>query len=244
MKKENINNHYTKEDLVNFEKYGQLDELVPKYYRPEHIIRINQDFVYAENPNIYYEIVNIFRRWLFSYYIKPTGDFFEFGCGPGHNLPVIAELYPSIMIHGLDWAESSVKIIEKMRAQFQIPVKGHLFNVFEPNYQLKVPDNSTFFTSGCLEQIGNRHQAFIEFILSKRPELCVNTEPINEVYDPKSLLDYLALKYTQKRNYLNGYLSSLEDLQKLGKVEIIEKRRVNFGDLYQEGFTIIAWKPV
>ena len=72
-------------------------------------------------------------------------------------------------------------------------------------------------TYAALEQIGNNHEAFIQFLMRKSPLLCVNVECLCELYDDNALVDYLAIKYHKKRNYLDGYLTRLQQLQADGK---------------------------
>jgi hypothetical protein len=232
------------ENLSNFLSDGKLEELIPKYYRPDHIIRIDRDYAYSDNTNIVFDFFQVFRLWLFLRFLDQTGDFFEFGCGSAHNLPVVSELYPGKRVHGLDWTESSVQIVERLAKQKKLPLEGHLFDLFKPDYGLVVPGGSSFFTFGCLEQLGDKHGKFIDFILKKRPQICVNVEPIDDFYDTNNLSDYLAYRYHETRNYLHGYLTALETLQQDGKVEIIQKQRVCFSAKYHEGWSFIAWKPL
>jgi hypothetical protein len=48
--------------------------------------------------------------------------------------------------------------------------------------------------------------------------------------------------YAEKRNYLQGYLSYLEQLEKEEKIEIILKKRLYGGSLYLEGYPVVIWK--
>ena len=47
-----------------------------------------------------------------------------------------------------------------------------------------------------------------------------------ELLDSTKLLDKLCIKYSEKRNYLKGYLPYLEQLESEGKIEIILKKRL------------------
>jgi hypothetical protein len=231
------------ENLTNFSRSDEIKELVPKYYRPDNILRIDQDYVITNNPNMIFDFFEVFRVWVFSHFLKDTKDFFEFGCGSAHNLPVVSQMYPRKKVHGLDWVSSSIQIVERLAQKLNAPIYGHLFDLFEPDFELKVPDDSSFMTFGCLEQIGKKHDQFIDFVLKKRPKICVNIEPIHEFYETDKLIDFLANQYHSKRNYLDGFLTTLEKLEIEGKVEILEKRRVYFGGMYHEGWSIVSWRP-
>ncbi len=84
----------------------------------------------------------------------------------------------------------------------------------------------------------------MKYIIDKKHSLCVHMEPISEVFDENNLLDYLNIKYFEKRNYLKGFLTKLKSLEKEGKAKIIEERRLNYGSEFIEGHTLIIWKPV
>jgi hypothetical protein len=49
--------------------------------------------------------------------------------------------------------------------------------------------------------------------------------------------------YSEKRNYLKGYLSYLEQLEQENKIEIILKKRLIWRFIvYLEGYPVIIWK--
>jgi len=98
-------------------------------------------------------------------------------------------------------------------------------------------------TFAALEQIGSNHEAFLQFLLSKSPALCINVECFCELYDENNLIDYLAIKYHKKRNYLDGYLNRLQQLEGDGKIEILETKRPYFGCMYHEAYSFVIWKP-
>ena len=96
----------------------------------------------------------------------------------------------------------------------------------------------------ALEQVGPRHDRFVEFLLQKKPGICVNMEPLLELYDETNLVDYLAARYHRKRGYLEGFLTALRTLADKGHIEILDVRRFFFGSLYHEGYSYVAWRPL
>jgi hypothetical protein len=60
--------------------------------------------------------------------------------------------------------------------------------------------------------------------------------------DENKLLDYLSIKYFNNRNYLNGFLPYLEKLESDGKIEILDKRRINSGSYFIEGHSLVIWR--
>jgi len=83
------------ENLQDFIKSGyDLNKLVPKFIRPNQIIRLNRNYVMPSNPNFELDYFSIFRLWLFKKYLREFDFIYEFGCGTGFNLAVLAQLYP------------------------------------------------------------------------------------------------------------------------------------------------------
>ena len=74
--------------------------------------------------------------------------------------------------------------------------------------------------------------------------MCIHIEPIEELLDKNILLDYLSIKYFEKRNYLSGFLSGLKKLEKQNKIKILKADRNNIGSLFIEGYSIIVWQPI
>ncbi len=232
------------ENLEGFKKSGDLDALTPKYIRPNMPVRLFGDFVKTEDPFFEKHWYAIFREWLLLTYVKGFDHIFEFGCGSGFNVARMAELYPKATVHGLDWAEPSVEIVENLRATKGLNVHGHQFDFFNPDYSLEVPPNSVVVTIGALEQTGDKNAAFMEFLMKKRPALIVHVEPTYDWYDPNSLVDHLAITAHELRNFWRGWHERLNGLQKQGKVEILKTKRAYFGSLVLEGFSQTIWRPL
>jgi hypothetical protein len=104
-------------------------------------------------------------------------------------------------------------------------------------------ENSAVFTSGSIEQLSGRFEAFLQFLLKRSPTICVHVEPTVELYDEDNLVDYLAMKFHRKRGYTIGFLPRLQHLQSEGKIELLKVKRLYFGSFFMEGFTCIVWRP-
>ena len=106
------------------------------------------------------------------------------------------------------------------------------------------PEASGVITTLAMEQLGANFQPFLNYLLAKRPKVCVHLEPIVEFYSPSvNLLDALAAEYHRKRGYLEGFWPTLKELQNAGKVDILDARRLLFGSLYHEAYTVLVWRP-
>jgi len=184
----------------------------------------------------------VYRHYLFKKYLHPVDHIYEFGCGTGYNLVIMAQLFHEKNLIGLDWADSSVKLADAIASAYGFNLYGHRFDFFEPDLSLEVGENSAFITLNSMEQLGNNYHEFLNFIISKRPSLCINSEPLLELYDESDLLDYLAVKYHRKRNYLNDYLKVLKEFEQNNRIKILNTQRVNFGSLFHEGYSFVVWK--
>ena len=221
-----------------------LSTLAPKYISKYPISRLFQNYIKPIDKNFELNFYTIFRHYIFQTYFKPYRNIFEFGCGSGYNLVIMNRLFPDKYINGLDWSENSVKIANSLGICLNANIEGKLFDYYEPDYNLYVPSDSLFITLNSLEQLGNNYEPFLDFILEKKPALCINAEPILEMYNEDNLIDYLAIRYHKARNYLSGYYSALMHLESEGRIRIIKKQRVAIGNLYHEGYSFIVWSVV
>ncbi len=222
---------------------GDLGALVPRYVRPGVPIRLNGDFARTADPNFELHWFEVFRLWLYRTYLAGFDHIFEFGAGSGYNVAVLAELFPDATITGLDWSEASCEIVERLRTDRGLRTRGRHFDFFHPDETLDFPPNSAVLTICALEQTADRNGPFLDFLLRKRPALCVNIEPIVDWYDPDSLVDHLAIRAHEVRNFLSGYWQRLRALSDAGQVEILKAKRANLGSLLHEGYSQLIWRP-
>ena len=121
---------------------------------------------------------------------------------------------------------------------------GHVFDMFDPDYGLKIGGSSAFITYTSLEQMGTQYRAFVEFAIKKKAALCISVDSFDELYSKTSALDQLAVKFAEKRNYLRHYLGYLRHLESEKKIKIMKIQRVRFGSIYQDNNSYIMWKPI
>lgn len=232
------------ENLQDFIKSGyDLNKLVPKFIRPNQAMRLNRNYIVPSNPNFELDYFSVFRLWLFRKYLKDFESIYEFGCGTGFNLAILAQLYPEKKLHGLDFVPSSVELVNKLGEAYGWKMTGHLFDMLSPDDNFEMEDNSAIFTIGTVEQLASNFGAFLQFLLKRPPELCLHVEPTIELYDENNLIDYLAMKFHRKRGYTEGYLTRLRELEAQNKIEILKVKRLFFGSLYIEGYSYMVWRP-
>lgn len=231
----------------NLEAYTKdsNESIIPRYFGKYGIVRWKQQFISPVSPNFEYNMLAAVQYWLFDKYLREADSIYEFGCGTGHNLLRVREVNETANLYGLDWAYSSQEIIKKISLErSDSKLKAHNFDFFNPDKSFKLNEKSVIFTVAALEQIGDNSQPFIDYLLENKPEICIHIEPIAELLDPDNLVDYLSIQYFKKRNYLNEYLSKLQELEKEGRVKIHQAQRSFIGSLYIEGYSVIVWSPL
>lgn len=232
------------ENLQAYSKHKE-QSIIPRYFGKHNIVRWRQDFMIALSPNFEYDMLSTIQYWLFDTHLRSYPFIYEFGCGTGHNLLRVREVNKLAQLWGLDWAESSQKLVEKISSQkSDSNLFAKNFDFFNPNKNFKLNKKSAVFTVAALEQIGSDFRPFIDYLLEEKPEICLHIEPISELLDAENLVDYLSILYFQKRNYLNGFLTTLQALEKQKKLKIHTAKRSYIGSLYIEGYSIIIWSPL
>jgi len=232
------------ENLRDFFKSGyNLNKLVPKFIRSSQVVRFNQDYIKPSNPNFELDYFSVFRLWFFRKYLKDFDSIYEFGCGSGFNLAILAQLYPKKKLYGLDFVPSSVALVDKLGEAYNWNITGHLFDMLDPDESFKIDGNSVVFTIATIEQLANNYEPFLQFILKSSPELCLHVEPTIELYDENNLIDYLPMKFHRKRRYAENYLTRLRELETQNMVKVLKSKRLFFGSLYHEAYSYIIWKP-
>lgn len=234
-----------KENLNDFVSRGHdLSTLTPKFIRAGQPIRLCGKYIQSENPNFELDYYSIFRQWLFNKYMRRFNTIYEFGCGTGFNLVELAKLFPEKKYRGLDFVNSSKEIVDSVAKVYKWNLNGHVFNMIFPDKYFEIESGSLIFSIGAIEQLAGKFEAFLQFLLAKRPELCVHVEPIIELYDENVLFDYLAIMFHKKRGYTQGLLPRLEELETQGKIKIEKVKRLYFGSLFMEGYSYIVWRPL
>jgi len=233
-----------REAFEEYDRTGQLSALVPKYIRTRQALRLNGQFIMPVDAEMELNWYQVFREWLFREYFEPFDHIFEFGCGTGFNLAILAQMYPDKQLYGTDWVQSSVDILHLMEVRCDWNIKGSLFDFFTPNYDIVIPPNSAVFTIGALEQTDTRYWSFIEYLLHMKPALCVHIEPIIEWYDESNLVDYTGIRHLRERNYWSGFPAAMEKLESRGLVKIIKTKRTEFGSLFIEGYSQFIYSVI
>lgn len=223
---------------------GDLQSLDPPFMGAHPIVRLDGDYARPVDPKFETHWFRVLRRWLFARYLRGASRIHEYGCGSGFNLAVAAQMLPSAELVGLDWARSSVALVDEIGRTGGFNLTGRRFDFFDPDPDFPVGPDTVAMTFAALEQTGDRFVTFAEWLLSKRPKLVISMEPIADFYDPTLPFDNLAIRYHRHRGYLDGYFGWVREQSAAGRVEIVKSLRPNFGSLYHEGYGILVWRPL
>lgn len=233
------------ENLEAFSRKGfALESLVPRFVRPEVIVRLNQDYVRALNAEFEFHFHDVIRRWLFLEFMADADSVYEFGSGSAYNLVSFSEEdRRGMRFVGLDWADSAVRLANLIGQNHKINLTGRHFDLFHPDAALDIGPEDAALTFCALEQVGVQHEEFLRFLLRKRPRICVHMEPLVDLYDPNNLVDYLAIRFHTYRHYLSSFLPRLRELEQEKQIEILKVQRLQFGSIYHEGYSLVVWRP-
>ena len=82
----------------------------------------------------------------------------------------------------------------------------------------------------------------LSFLLAQPARVVFHLEPLLELYDKTTNFDILASAYHRHLGYLEGYLPTLQNLEQQGVIEIIECKRLGFGDIWHEAYGLVIWR--
>jgi hypothetical protein len=233
------------ENLQALKVGKDISDLIPKYHSKHNLVRWKQNIIRPLDPRFDYKLHCLLIDAVVEKFLSDVDVIYEFGCGPAYHLLRARKYNPSAKLVGLDWATTSQEIIEQIsELGIEKNIEGRNFDFFNPDYSIEVPKNSGFITIAALEQVGDRFEGFLDFVLKKKPIICVHFEPIDELLDPMNLLDYLSILYFRKRGYLSGFLPRLHRLQDEGKIKILREQRTYTGSFFIEGHSLIVWYPL
>ena len=233
------------ENLEEFTASGfDIAKLVPKYFKQNVPVRLLNNYVLPSDPDFVLNITCLFRSFIFNKYLSEFNEIHEFGCGTGHHLACFASVAPKKKYVGYDWASSSQRILQLLAKQKGWSITGKRFDFLTPDPKITFMPETAVMTFGALEQLGREHEQYLDFILQRKPKICIDIAGIAELYDKDVLLDYMALQYHKCRNYLDGYLTRLKELEMEGKIQILKVHRQKFGNLYDDPHSYVVWKAI
>lgn len=214
----------------------------PRYFRGSKFFRFKKDLWVTDNLQLEYDLFVACRRLLFNHYLANAPGIVELGCGSCGNIHLLSRMFQDKRIRGCDWATPSVELANEIGKIQERDISGVQMDFLNPPKDLRLGQGDAVISIHALEQIGNRHQKLIESLVNSKPSIVLHYEPILELYDDNNLYDNLAAWYSTLRNYLNGLLDYLRDLESKGRIEILKVCRPEIGGIMHEA-SLIVWKP-
>jgi SAM-dependent methyltransferase len=230
------------ENNLEFERTKSSHSLIPKYFGKYKFIRFDNKFKKVLSLNCELNTLRVLQIYLLEKYCNNINNFYEFGCGTGHNLFAISEFMNKGSYFGFDWSNPPRNIFNNINKFYNKNFSFDNFDFVNPNEDIKILPDSVVFTFAALEQIGEKHDKFIDYLVHNKPTICIHLEPISEVLDKNDLLQDLSIKYIEKRNYLSNFYNNLKKLEQNNKIEIIDVARTTIGSYFIEGYSLIIWK--
>ena len=232
------------ENLDLFIKSKNKEKLIPKFLYKDNPLRYYNNWIKPLNKSFEFDLIEIYRTHIFKTFFNKVDSIYEFGCGSAQHLIRLKSCFKDKKITGLDWAQSSIKIIKNLNKHYEFNLRYKIFNMFKPDKNYKLDKNSAILTIGAMEQLGTDYEKFFNYLYKNKPKLVVHMETIREFYNEHNLFDLLAIIYDKKRNYLDGYYSFLKKKQEERKIKIIKSKKINFGSMMHDSYSLIIWKPL
>jgi len=231
------------ENYTSFAQSKDFNDLTPKFTRVQNLVRFDKNIIYAESEFFEKTFVKVLQNYLIYRYFSNYKNMYEFGCGSCINIIETATKLPNINLHGTDFVAPPVNILRELNSNFfKNRIESSLFDMMNPDYNLKIKENSCILTSGAIEQLASKYDKFIDYLLLNKPDLCIHIEPIYEFYSDDTLLDFVTKKFHSQRNYSSGLYNKLKELEKDEKINVITANRTSIGSLNMEGYNIIVWR--
>ena len=218
--------------------------IIPYYYKKKSKLVICGKIIEPITQLFEFKIFGIYRDFIFRNYLSEFKNIYELGCGPLHNLVILKKKFKKKNIYGFDWSITSVKISKLLKKYFKLILDVKTVNFFEENTFEKIKENSAAISIGGLEQLGKNFRPIVNHLINSDIKLVINIESFIELYNKDNLLEKLFLKYDKKRNYLNGYIDYLKNLEKEKRIKILKINKVKFGTLGHYSYSTIIWKPI
>lgn len=231
-------------DIKNsFKKNRSITSLIPQFYskRKNLYFRLNGKFI-KSSKFFEFKMIDIYRSWYFSKYIKNVDNIYEFGAGSGHNLIRLSDIFPKKKIYASDFSKNSVELLKNISNYKNYNWSCFQFNMKNINKTITLKENSAIFTSGSIEQLSGKINNFLKFILKNKPRICIHIEPMPQLFNNNIIEDFLSVQALKKKKYSVNFLDEIKKLEKNNKIKILKLLKSPFGSQLIDGMNLLVWK--
>jgi hypothetical protein len=95
----------------------------------------------------------------------------------------------------------------------------------------------------CIEQIPYDVRKVIENIIASKPKRVVHVEPTIEMLNLAHPRDLVSLLYIRSVDYQTQLFSTLDELERQGRIRIIVRERMPFAPSINNDGLLYCWEP-
>lgn len=170
----------------------------------------------------------------------------ELGAGYGYNLFSLHVDHPDWALKGFDISPNGITAGREIASHFGLSDKISLDRIDltdSSDANLAAIKDQVVFTYFCIEQIPYDVQKVVENIMAAKPRRVINIEPTTELLDLTKPRDLVSLFYIRSVDYQTRLFSTLNDLERQGRVRVIARERMPFAPtIHNDGF-LYCWEP-
>ena len=231
-------------DKIKNKKFDE-NSIVPQYFSLHKVLRFQNEYI-KTHKYFAYHMDQLIRKLVLYKFVNRNSNIIELGSGTGNNQILINKLFPKVKQTASDWSSSSLSINRLISKKIKKDIKIVKLNMINLKgwENLEINKNSLLLTTHSLEQLSDYSSNLLQKILDSNFKRVINIEPIIENYDHDNLLDFLAISYHKKRNYLINWLSNLQKLERKKEIKFIFNKRFKFGDKFHEAYSVIVWEKL
>lgn len=170
----------------------------------------------------------------------------ELGTGYGYNLFSLHLSHPDWILKGLDISPNGITAGREIADRFGLSDRISfdridLTDASDPNFAAIA--GKVVLTYFCIEQIPYDVRKVIENIIAAKPKRVVNVEPTIEMLNLAHPRDLVSLLYIRSVDYQTQLFSTLDELERQGRIRIIARERMPFApSINNDGF-LYCWEP-
>ncbi len=175
-------------------------------------------------------------------HISKDDEILEVGCGIGIRLFLLRNKGLENKLIGTELTESGVDAAKQISDFFNCDIEFKTLDLTS-DYDYKLLENKTIYSSHCLEQLKYHTKEVIDKILMGNPKQVIHFEPIFELFDEKNSMDKLSKKTIQSNDYQDNLLTTLQEYESQNRIKITDVKRLNFGINPFNETSLIRWIP-
>ncbi|WP_196599563.1 hypothetical protein [Pectinatus frisingensis] len=235
-------------DYIESNPRINIAEIEKKIYIGKEVLGCAEGQYCLEKDIIFYrEQIKLYMQVLKTY-LKNVNSLIELGAGYGAIILKLAQQMRkenvNVNYFAGEYTENGLKALELLSKRAGINIKTGKCDFFKLTADdiFKSASKPIIYTSYALMYIPELQSDFVEYILSLNPVMCVNFEPCYEAYDSDSIYGILCRKYIEVNDYNRNLVNILDEAQRKGRIEIVEKRNNVFGNNVLLPISVIAWR--